>query len=322
MKKIKVAVIGVGYLGKFHAEKYSRMANVDLIGVVDSDPERAMAIAEQFRTTPYFSHQDIIGKVDAVSIAVPTPDHFAVCRDFLEANIDVLIEKPITDCLDEADHLVDLARHRGRVLQVGHLERFNPAVVALKDIISRPMFIESHRLSIYKPRCIDVSVILDLMIHDIDLILGFVRSEIRDIHASGIPVISGHIDIASVRLEFDNGCVANVTASRISLKNERKLRLFQKDAYVSIDFASRDILVIRRNGSQTEGIIPGTDIRQWALDKGDALESELTAFIHSVSQRQPPEVTGQMGRDALKISLLIMDRIHSFNQSHPEALSE
>ncbi|HSO67388.1 MAG TPA: gfo/Idh/MocA family oxidoreductase, partial [Desulfatirhabdiaceae bacterium] len=218
--------------------------------------------------------------------------------------------------------LVDLARHRGRVLQVGHLERFNPAVVALKDIISRPMFIESHRLSIYKPRCIDVSVILDLMIHDIDLILGFVRSEIRDIHASGIPVISGHIDIASVRLEFDNGCVANVTASRISLKNERKLRLFQKDAYVSIDFASRDILVIRRNGSQTEGIIPGTDIRQWALDKGDALESELAAFINSVSQRQSPELTGQMGRDALKISLLIMDRIHSFNQSHPEALSE
>ncbi|MFZ3048327.1 MAG: Gfo/Idh/MocA family oxidoreductase, partial [Desulfatirhabdiaceae bacterium] len=243
MKKIKVGVIGVGYLGKFHAEKYSRMANVDLIGVVDSDPERATEIAEQFHTTPYFSHQDIIGKVDAVSIAVPTPDHFAVCRDFLEANIDVLIEKPITDCLDEADHLVDLARHRGRVLQVGHLERFNPAVVALKDIISRPMFIESHRLSIYKPRCIDVSVILDLMIHDIDLILGFVRSEIRDIHASGIPVISGHIDIASVRLEFDNGCVANVTASRISLKNERKLRLFKKDAYVSIDFASRDILV-------------------------------------------------------------------------------
>lgn len=321
MKKIRVGVIGVGYLGKFHAEKYSRMDHVELVGVVDSDPDRAREIARQFSTTPYFSHRDILDKVDAVSIAVPTPNHFEVGKDFLEHNIDVLIEKPITDCLEQADGLVDLARNRGLVLQVGHLERFNPAVVALKDIITRPMFIESHRLSIFKSRCTDVSVILDLMIHDIDLILGFVHSDIKDIHASGIPVISRHVDIASVRLEFENGCVANVTASRISLKNERKLRLFQKNTYVSIDFASRDIQVIRRDGNQTDGVIPGTDIQKWTLDKGDALEAELTAFIHSVSHRQVPEVTGEMGRDALKIALHIMDKIRIFNQNHAEALT-
>ncbi len=318
MRKIRVGVIGVGYLGKFHAEKYARMSDVELVGVVDTDAKRAAEVAGKVGTVAFQSHQELFGLVDAVSIAVPTPLHFEIGCDCLHHGMDVLIEKPITDRLEDADRLVDLALQKGRILQVGHLERFNPAVVALKEVINQPMFIESHRLSVYKPRCTDVSVILDLMIHDIDLVLGFVGSGVQAIHASGIPVISSHIDIASVRLEFENGCTANLTASRISLKNERKLRLFQKDTYVSIDFASHDVMIIRRASEHDTCVIPGADIQQRKLDKGDALEAELTAFIRSVIARRPPEVTGQMGRDALETALRIMDRIHSFNRFHPE----
>jgi predicted dehydrogenase len=318
MRKIRVGVIGVGYLGKFHAEKYARMSDVELVGVVDTDAKRAAEVAGKVGTVAFQSHQELFGLIDAVSIAVPTPLHFEIGCDCLHHGMDVLIEKPITDRLEDADRLVDLALQKGRILQVGHLERFNPAVVALKEVINQPMFIESHRLSVYKPRCTDVSVILDLMIHDIDLVLGFVGSGVQAIHASGIPVISSHIDIASVRLEFENGCTANLTASRISLKNERKLRLFQKDTYVSIDFASHDVMIIRRASEHDTCVIPGADIQQRKLDKGDALEAELTAFIRSVIARRPPEVTGQMGRDALETALRIMDRIHSFNRFHPE----
>lgn len=309
MNKLRVGVVGVGYLGKFHAEKYALMDDVDLVGVVDTNMPHAEYVAEKVNTKAYSDHEDLLGKVDAVSIVVPTPAHYAIAKDFLENDVDILIEKPMTTTLAEADELIRFSKSRGLIIQVGHLERFNPAVVALQDIVKKPMFIESHRLSIYKDRCTDVSVVLDLMIHDIDIILNFVRSEIISIHAAGTPVISGHVDIANARLEFKNGCVANVTASRISTKNERKIRLFQNDAYVSVDFASHEITIIQQNEKNAGGLIPGMDINKLCFIKGDALEDELKSFVKAVNRREAPEVTGQMGRDALKIALSIMEQI-------------
>ena len=310
--KLRVGVVGTGYLGKFHAEKYTRLDEVELVGVVDTELATAEAVAGKFGVPAYTDHRELLGKVDAVSVVVPTPAHFAVSRDFLEHDVDVLIEKPMTSTLEEADELIRIAESRGLIIQVGHLERFNSAVVALKDILKRPLFIESHRLSTFKPRGADVSVVLDLMIHDIDIILNFVRSEVTDVRAAGVSVISDHVDIANARLEFASGCVANVTASRISLKNERKIRLFQRDAYISVDFASHEITVIRQNGQvQTDALIPGMDINQLCFTHGDALEDEIRSFVRAVVRRESSEVTGQMGRDALRVALSIMDQIRS-----------
>ncbi len=307
--KLRVAVIGTGYLGRFHAEKYVHMEDAELVGVVDIDTERAQEIAGMLETRPFADYRELAGRVDAVSIVVPTHSHFEVSRFFLEQDVDVFIEKPMTQTLPEAESLIRIAEERGLIIQVGHLERFNSAVVALRDILNRPMFIESHRLSTFKGRGTDVSVVLDLMIHDIDIILNCVRSEIKSIHAAGIPVISEHVDIANARLEFASGCVANVTASRISMKNERKIRLFQRDAYISVDFSSHEITVIRQNGNKEGGLIPGMEIDQRCFTKGDALDDELRSFVRSVIRRESSEVTGQMGRDALKIALSIMDQI-------------
>lgn len=321
MNKLRVAVIGCGYLGRFHAEKYARMDNVELVGIVDTDYALAEEMAQALATSAYDSHRQVLDKVDAVSVVVPTLHHYAVAKDFLYHDVDVLIEKPMTTTLEEADELIGIAEERGAIIQVGHLERFNPAVVALKDILNRPRFIESHRLSSFKGRGTDVSVVLDLMIHDIDIILNFVRSDVQSIHAAGMPVICDQVDIANARLEFENGCVANVTASRISTKNQRKIRLFQKDAYVSVDFADCGITLIHpaknENSVNTEilgkgmesDLIPGMMIHQHQFSKTDALKDELRAFVHSAIHRETTEVTGQMGRDALKIALSVMDQI-------------
>jgi len=313
MKKLRVGVIGVGYLGNFHAEKYANMDEVDLVGVADTDVSKAESIAAKYHTKAYPDYQDLFGKVDAVSIVVPTPFHFNVAKAFLENDVDVLIEKPMTTTLEEADALIKFSKSKGLIIQVGHLERFNPAVVALQDIVNEPMFIESHRLSVYKDRSTDVSVVLDLMIHDIDIILNFVRSDVSEIRAAGVPVISDHVDIANARLEFSSGCIANVTASRISTKNERKIRLFQKDAYVSVDFTRQEITVVEQTSASDRGLIPGMEIKQLSFKKSDALEDELKSFVKAVQKREEPEVTGQMGRDALKIALIIMEQIKNAN---------
>ena len=310
-EKLRVGVIGTGYLGKFHAEKYARMNDVELVGVVDIDKSQVRQVADRYATKAYTNHLDILEQVDAVSVVVPTPFHFAVSKDFLAHDIDVLIEKPMTTTIQEADELIEFAESRDLIIQVGHLERFNPAVLALDGIVNKPMFIESHRLSIYKERATDVSVVLDLMIHDIDIISNFVRSDIKSIHAAGIPVISEHVDIANARLEFENGCVANVTASRISTKNERKIRLFQRDAYISVDFANHEITIIRQNDKLKNGLIPGMDINQLCFSRSDALDDELKAFISSVKRRETPAVNGQVGREALKIALAVMEQINS-----------
>ena len=314
MKKIRIGVVGVGYLGKFHAEKYANMENVDLVGVVDIDKVQAINIAKKFSTKAYGDHKELLGMIDAASIVVPTRDHYNVSKDFLIHGIDVLIEKPITTTLEEADSLLELAASGGLILQVGQLERFNPAVLALKEIIDNPMFIESHRLGLFKNRGTDVSVVLDLMIHDIDIIQNFVDTGIASIHASGVPVISEHVDIANARVEFNNGSVANITASRISTKNERKIRLFQKDAYISVDFANQEITLIMKNKDKTNGLIPGMEIKHLSFPKVDALKNEIVSFVKAVSQRNVPEVTGQMGRDALKTALTMMEQIRNSNK--------
>ena len=311
MKKIRVGVIGVGYLGKFHAEKYSRMKDVQLVGVVDIDKSRAEDVAAAFGTSALTDYRDLFGNVDAVSVVVPTEAHYSVGAEFLNHDVDVLIEKPMTTSLEQADDLIKIAESKHRILQIGHLERFNPAVIALKNIVHNPMFIEAHRLSIFKDRSTDVSVVLDLMIHDIDIIMNVVKSDIKSIHAAGVPVICGHADIANVRLEFESGCVANVTASRISIKNQRKIRLFQKDTYVSVDFAGREITIIKRDENHAGGVIPGMEIRQLSFSEADALEDELASFIEAVRARKTPVVSGYAGRRALQVALNIMDQINT-----------
>ena len=309
MNDIRVAVIGVGYLGKFHARKYAAMDGVQLVGVADIDAARAGEVAAEVDTRAYTDYRELLDSVDAVSIVVPTESHYTIGLDFLKHAKDVLIEKPMTSALEQADALIDLADSGGCILQIGHLERFNPAVLALKDIVDQPMFIESHRLSIFKDRSTDVSVVLDLMIHDIDIIMNLVKSDIVGIHAAGVPVICKHADIANVRLQFANGCVANVTASRISTKNQRKIRLFQKDAYISVDFVGREIVIIRRSPNHSEGLVPGMDIQQMAFKEADVLEDELAAFIQAVRSRRQPLVTGRTGRQALAVAMQIMDEI-------------
>ena len=311
MSNVRVGVIGVGYLGKFHAEKYSHMDNVQLAGVVDIDQHLAKEVAAGLNTSGLADYRDLFGQVDAVSIVVPTEDHFSIAADCLKHDLDVLIEKPMTATLEQADELIKIADSGGQILQVGHLERFNPAVIALKDIVNQPMFIEAHRLGIFKDRSTDVSVVLDLMIHDIDIIMNVVQSDIKSIHAAGAPVICEHADIANVRLEFASGCVANVTASRISTKNERKIRLFQKDAYISVDFSSREITLIRRDESVPGDLIPGMDIQQLSFTEADVLEDELASFIQAVSTRKEPVVSGLAGRKALEVALSITDQINN-----------
>lgn len=309
MEPIRVGVIGVGYLGKFHAEKYARMKDVKLAGVADVVSERAESVAKRLETESFADYRDLMGKVDAVSVVVPTPLHFAISRDFLENNVDILVEKPIAETLEEADALIEMADSRGSIIQVGHLERFNPAVVALRNVVSRPLFIESHRLSIFNERGTEVDVVLDLMIHDIDIILNLVKFELKSIQAAGVPVVSSCVDIANARLVFENGCVANVTASRISMKNMRKIRIFQKDTYASVDYAGSSITIVRKDGQGAGLPIPGMSMERSCFEKADSLQSELGAFVESVKSRQAPLVSARDGRNALCVALGVIEQI-------------
>ncbi len=316
MKKLRVGVVGVGYLGKFHARKYAGMEDVELVGVVDEDRSRARRIAEDLDTRPYTHHRDLLGKVDAASIVVPTPGHFPVGKDFLENNVHLLIEKPITTTVAEADELIRMARERDLIVQVGHLERFNPALKAVQDAVRDPVFMEANRLSVYQERGTDVSVVLDLMIHDIDICLHLAGAGVRSIHAAGLPVVSEHTDMANARLEFRNGCVANLTASRVAAEAKRELRLFQEEVCIHVDFGGHGATLARRNGSHPgtsdgDAPMPGMDVQRFSPDKGDALLEETLAFVRAVRQGRAPAVTGRMGRDALSIALAVEDRIQA-----------
>ena len=308
MKVTRTAVIGVGYLGQFHAEKYEQMPEAKLVAVVDTDQQRCAKLAEKHKTRAVFDYREILDQVDAVSIVVPTCLHYEIAKDFLEHGVHVLLEKPITNTIEEADDLIRIAAKKKAVLQVGHLERFNPAVVAAESILNNPRFVESTRIAPFKPRGTDVNIVMDLMIHDIDLIMAFVGSRIREIRAAGAPVLTDKEDIANVRIEFENGCVANITASRISLKSERKMRIFQADAYISIDFQNRKLLVARKEEMTPSG--PAISVDEKTLDAGDAIRDEIQSFLRSIASGTPPKVTGEDGRKALEIAIMITNQLN------------
>ena len=305
MHKIKAAVIGVGYLGRFHAQKYNQLENAELVAVCDANPENALRVAEELGVAAITSYHELVGKVDAVSIVVPTQLHYEVARTFLEAGTHVMLEKPITVTVEQAQTLVDIARAKDVIFQVGHLERFNPAILALDNALTQPLFIESHRVAPFNPRGADVSVILDLMIHDIDIILDIVDSPVSHISAKGVAVLSKDIDIANARLEFENGCVANVTASRAGMKSERKMRLFQHDAYISIDFQNKTLGIHRKGDGEMFPGVANIESDEQAFAQGDALLSEIESFLHCIQTHQAPVVSGEDGKRALETAMEI-----------------
>lgn len=308
---LKTAVIGAGYLGKFHAEKYAALPGSELIAIVDTHRETADTLAAKYNSEALTDFRDLFGRVDAVSIATPTSTHYTIARDCLRNGIHVLLEKPITVTVAEADELIELAATNNLKLQVGHLERFNAAVLALGDALQQPKFIESHRLAPFKLRATDVNVILDLMIHDIDIILNLIKANVTDIEASGAKIMSDSIDIANVRMAFDNGCVANVTASRVSLKAERKMRIFQDERYISIDFQNRILSQHTKVDAEDEAGIPKIASHEQSFDNDDALKTEIAAFLKAIETDTPPIVTGEDGRRALQTAIRITELLQS-----------
>jgi predicted dehydrogenase len=317
MKKIRAAVIGVGYLGRFHAQKYAALADCDLIGVVDANPEVSKRVAAELGTRSWRDYRELFGQVDAVSVATPTQSHAEIGAGFLRANTHVLVEKPITETAQQAQQLIELARLHGRVLQVGHLERFNPTILAAESLLTTARFIECHRLAPFKERGTEVNVVLDLMIHDIDLIQMIVASPVAALDAVGTPVFSGEIDIANARLRFENGCVANVTASRVSLKTERKLRVFRDDAYLSIDLQQKILTVIRKRATPAEaGELP-VHIEEQSFAQGDALLAEIQAFLAAIRGQGPVIVSGEDGQRALRTAIAISERVRATPPGRP-----
>jgi predicted dehydrogenase len=311
MDKIRAAVIGVGYLGRFHAQKYAKLPACELVAVVDGRDEVRKAVAAEVGAQPVGDYRELLGKVDAVSVVTPTPAHFEIADAFLAAGAHVLVEKPITETPDQAKALIATSAKHGKILQVGHLERFNAAVLAAEPHLHSPRFMECVRLAPYKERGTDVNVVLDLMIHDIDLVQSLAGSEIVSIDAIGTPVFSGEIDIANARLRFANGCVANVTASRVSMKIERKLRIFEDAAYISLDLQQKILTLIRkREGVPQPGQLP-VSIEEANLEQGDALMSEIESFLDCIRNNKRPIVSGEDGLRALETAIRITDQVHA-----------
>jgi predicted dehydrogenase len=317
----------VGSFGRNHArvchDLQKQRQGVELVAVVDQDAAQAQSVAAQFGCLAFATLEELFGRVDAASVAVPTIHHRSVSAALMAAGIDVLIEKPLASSLDEADELISLAAANQRVAQVGHLERFNPAVRATVPLLTQPMFFEVHRLSVFSPRSLDVDVVLDLMIHDIDVVLSFVQSPIKEIRAVGLPVVTARVDIANVRMEFESGCVANLTASRISTERVRKLRFFQPKEYVSIDYGRQDVFQIRVTQEEKFSLhnlmsfaetpsavpIPGVTLNRPRVESEEPLRAELKAFIHAVRHRGKPVVSLDDGRRALSVALNILSAI-------------
>ena len=304
-------MIGVGYLGRFHAQKYATLPDSTLVGVCDPHANARDAVAAELKVAAFGDYRELLGKVDAVSIVTTTPLHFDVAKAFLQSGASVLVEKPMTVTVAEGEALVQIARDAKRILQVGHLERFNAAVQAVQPTLTVPRFIESARLAPFKHRGTDVDVVLDLMIHDIDLILSIVRSPVVAVDAIGSSVFSKEIDIANARLRFANGCVANATASRVSLKTERKLRLFQDDAYISVDLQQKILTVIRKGAGVGADGMPQVAIDENTYEQGDALKTEIEAFLQAVATGEPPPVTGEDGLLALRTAVSITEQVAS-----------
>jgi predicted dehydrogenase len=304
---LRVAVIGVGHLGKHHARILSTLDGATLVGVVDAKKDRAAEIAAASSTRAVDSAADLLGQVDAVSVAVPTESHLEVALPFLERGISVLVEKPIARSVAEADRMIEAAARSGAVLAAGHTERFNPAVAFAAAHVKRPRFIEVHRLGTFPERSLDIDVVFDLMIHDLDVVLSMVPSEVASIEAVGVPVLTGRVDIANARLRFEDGCIANITASRISRDRVRKIRFFQEYAYLSIDYAAQEVEVYRLTKTgETRPSIEGGKIE---VPREEPLKRELADFVSAVRGKRPPQVTGQDGRRALALAQRITDRM-------------
>ncbi|MGD0213794.1 MAG: Gfo/Idh/MocA family oxidoreductase [Terriglobales bacterium] len=333
---INVAVVGVGAFGRNHARVYQQLqqaGKVRLVGVVDPNTARADAVAREFGCKAFGSVEQLLtthSEVQAASVAVPTVLHRDIARSLMEAGVDVLIEKPVAATLDEANELLHVASQHKRVAQVGHLERFNPAVRATLPLITRPMFFEVHRLSVFSPRALDVDVVLDLMIHDLDIVLAFVKSEVKEIRAVGLPILSAKVDIANVRIEFESGCVANFTASRVSTERVRKLRFFQPGQYISVDYGRQDVLVFSVGSASAAGTHPfAQNANEWGTQTGETqagaypqismakpaitaeepLLAEISAFLGAVRERSRPVVSLEDGRRALELGLAILAEI-------------
>ncbi len=308
MSSLKMGVIGIGHLGVHHARIVSSLPDVELVGICDINEPQVKKFAKLYKTTAYTDYHQLLDKVDAISIAVPTPLHYQIAKDFINAQVHCLIEKPITPALAEAEELLALVKQNNLILQVGHIERFNPAVLEAQKYINEPKFIEANRLGPYDPRVAHISVVLDLMIHDIDIVLYLVQDRIVSIDAVGAKVLSHFEDIANARIRFANGCVANISASRVSLKKFRKIRIFQKDSYLSLDYAKPGLKVYQKKKDE---VISLKDIKVIypRLVKVEPLAEELKNFVSCVREGRKPQVTGEHGRDALEIALEIMRKI-------------
>lgn len=309
MDKLRIAVVGTGHLGSFHAKVYSNIAKksgIEFVGVCDKNKKAAKEVGKRYGVAYYTDYHELLDKIDAVSIVVPTTLHHEVAKDFLKAGIHVLIEKPITKTLEEADELIDLAEQKNLILQVGHIERFNSAVRAIEPLILQPKFIECQRLGSIKrkKRIKDVGVVLDLMIHDIDIILGLVNSTVKDIEAVGISTVSDHEDLANVRLTFHNNVIADITASRVTKEETRKIRIFQEQSYILLDFQHQEAFLFLKSDEEL-------DKQKIRIRKKDALKVELKSFIDCVRKNKKPVVSGHEGRQALEVALDILDKINS-----------
>ncbi len=308
--RLRVGVIGVGHLGQHHARVYTEVEGCELVGVADSDAARGQEIAQRCTTTCYNDYRTLCDQVEALSIAVPTQHHYHIGLDCMQRGIHVLIEKPISQTIAEADELVEAAVTNQVILQIGHTERFNAAVVKLAEIVEKPAFIESNRLSPFPERSTDIDVVLDIMIHDIDIILSLVKSPVKRLEAVGIPVITSKIDIANTRVEFESGCIANVTASRVSLKRERKLRMFQPQKYISLDYQAQTLNVVELKYPERRHEFPNSRPvimpYQVKVEKQEPLKAELESFVHCVRTGGTPVVSGSDGRNALDAAFYIL----------------
>jgi predicted dehydrogenase len=319
--KLKICVIGVGHLGQYHVQKYKANPNVELIGVVDTNYDRAREIGQRYDVKAYKDYKKLLAMADAVSLAVPTESHFEVAKDILSEGRHLLIEKPITYQLGPADTLIKMAEDKGLILQVGLVERFNPAVVKMESLLSRPLFIESHRMNNFTIRGTDVDVVLDLMIHDLDIILHIARSEVKDIHAVGMSVVTGKTDVANARLVFENGITANLTVSRVSDRVTRKIRVFQPDAYLLADCHKREFYMTRMDNSikGSSGTLNLQSVKE-VFPNSDPLADQINYFVSSVINGAKPVMTERDERKALKIALLIIDMIkRGCGEFHPQA---
>jgi predicted dehydrogenase len=331
---LRAGVVGAGAFGRNHARVYRELSSdpaqrIEFAGIADTDFARAQAVAAEFNTRAFRSAEELIeAGLDAASVAVPTVLHLPVARELMQASVDVLIEKPLSSTVAEADELISIANSHGCVAQAGHLERFNPAVRATFPLLTQPMFFEVHRLSVFTPRSLDVDVVLDLMIHDIDIVLAFAKSEVKEIRAVGLPILSKKIDIANVRMEFDSGCVANFTASRVSTERVRKLRFFQPRQYVSLDYSRQDVLVLTvedagaasseddpfNPASVAVSAFPGITPFKPKVEQQEPLKAEISSFLNAVRRRAQPEVTLQEGRQALAIATQIVEAIAAHSE--------